>query len=255
MKPSAGAVTSPPITAPSPSVENSRNRERGNRSPGVERGAAVTGRRLRGAPAVRRHVGRIREVRAGGQVADPEETRRRPRERAEPGDPPRDDQADEQDDDADGEADRPETRTRNVRMVVVGCTAGSGGFKRSGRTPVNVVTGRANSDGTGRSCRGTVGDRARTRPSGGRRARAPRRSSRSRAATRGRPRRALRRRVDAELAAEELQRRRVVEVVERAFGDHDVALRDRRSRPRRTSPARSRGRRRARRRRRSPSSG
>ena len=36
--PSGGIVTSPPITAPSPSVENSRNLLRGNRSPGAGSG-------------------------------------------------------------------------------------------------------------------------------------------------------------------------------------------------------------------------
>ena len=119
-----------------------------------------------------------------------------------------------------------------------GCKGAQAGFKRSGTRLVNVVTGGANSDGSAVPLpREPSRSIDRTRPSGGRRARGSRRSSRSPAATRARPRRALRGRVDADLAADELQRRRVVEVVERAFGDHDVALRDRRSRRRRTSPA------------------
>src|ERR671936_787900 len=43
MNPTAGTVTSPPITAPSPSVEASRNLLRGKRSPGAPPGGARTG--------------------------------------------------------------------------------------------------------------------------------------------------------------------------------------------------------------------
>ena len=104
MKPSTGTVTRPPITAPRPSVEASRNRERGKRSSGGAFGSDLR---------------RVRELGSAGQVAHPEEAEGEGDQRTEPRDPPRDDQADEQDDDADCEADRPETRARNMGVFVV----------------------------------------------------------------------------------------------------------------------------------------
>ena len=258
MKPSTGTVTRPPITAPRPSVEASRNRERGialRRRLGRRRRHAGVGRGCRVGRALGRHLGRVRELRAGGQVAHPEEAEGERDQRAEPGDLPRDDQADEQDDHADGEADRPETRARNMGVFVVRLQRGSGEIQAVWARLVNVVTGGANSDGFRRSMPGEPylipysshrrSTRACTSPdisiSGGH-SRVP---SSGPFAVASMP----------ILPAEELQRRRVVEMVERALGDHDVALRDRRWRRRRTSPARSRARRRARRRPRSPSSG
>ena len=44
MKPIAGTVTSPPMTAPSPRVDASRNLLRGNRSPGAGSGIAASPR-------------------------------------------------------------------------------------------------------------------------------------------------------------------------------------------------------------------
>ena len=70
--------------------------------------------------ALGRHLVRLGQLRARGQVAHPEEAEDEREDRAERGDVPGDDQADEEHHDADGEADRPEARARNVRVLVVG---------------------------------------------------------------------------------------------------------------------------------------
>ncbi len=129
------------------------------------------------------------------------------------------------------------------------------GFKRSGQTAVNVVTGGANSDGSRRSLRrGTVSEPVLGPAPVDELAHLGAHLDLRRPLPRPLER-ALRGGVDPDLAADELERRRMVEVVERPLGDARRRASGRRSRRRRTSPARSRARRRARRRRRCPSSG
>ena len=118
-KPSTGSVTTPPITAPSPSV--ARGEERVAR---VRRLSFVLARVRRG------RAGRERRARLGldlgrrrahgpRDVADPEEAEDERDHAADHRGDGADDEPGEDDGDADRETDRPEARRRRVRRLVV----------------------------------------------------------------------------------------------------------------------------------------
>ena len=187
----------------------------------VQRGAP------RAAPDSGSTSGACRELGAGGQVAHPEERedgapgpRRPPTTHHETISPTSRTTI------ADGEADRPQARAGDVRMFVVVRLQAQTGFNLVVGTTVNVVTGGANSDGNrGRHARGTVG-RSRTRPSGDRRAHgSPRLISISGGHSRAPSSGPFAVASMPSLPPKNWQRRGVVEVVERPFGEHDVALR------------------------------
>ena len=111
MKPRAGSVTMPPITAPRPSVDAARNVLRPYRSSSSPAAAGGTAGAAQPAGLRRRRL-RRRRLQAGtdvgGGVADPERAEGERQDRAEDDDAPADDEAEQEDGDADGESDRPE---------------------------------------------------------------------------------------------------------------------------------------------------
>ena len=215
-----------------------RSRRRGRAS--RPRGSGCAGSARPGpAPASRRasasglgaDAGGRRAVPAGRDVAGPEEAEDERERRADRGDRPADHQADEQADDADGEADRPQARRRKLRSIVPRALFQAvSPLTRSGWIQSLQVWPRQRRN----SWRNAPSRRA-VRAAGSPRPYSSQRSSTRRRTSslisisvRPRPRaflRALVRRVDPELAAVELQRRRVVEMVERALADQHVALR------------------------------
>ena len=196
-----------PIAAPRPSVMAERN---------VLRDASCSPiGRARDLLAGRRRSGSCRRRPAlAHDVVDPPDAEEHHDHGADGDDPPAHEQADEREGDSDGYADRPDACCR--RVTVLGLVQRSSGLRvacssiQSCRiSPVNVVA-VASRPYSASGCRQGLD------------------LSRHLDLLRPRPRVLLGqlvRRVDAELAAVELPPGRVVEVVERPFGDEHVALR------------------------------
>ena len=117
VKPRTGAVTMPPIRAPRPSVDASRNTERGYLMTSPSPGSAIGGPALRCGRRRRLGLGLRRSgaPEAPRDLADPEEAEDRRQHGADGDDDRLQDQADEDADDADGESDRPDGRRGLVR--------------------------------------------------------------------------------------------------------------------------------------------